>query len=165
MKTNLVRPFLVNNSRNLSYLSAGRCNSLLKNVNRCISFNKTAKNIVESCSILRFGRSISTTIVQKQQSPVQDNSGRKKRSLPALMDFPEIVWPSLLKTLKNYIMVHLIIRPYFDQDFRLQDFIDGSKQAIAVSNGLSYHPLYLVIKYNFFGLGNIQCHSYRYRYR
>lgn len=153
IKTNLVRPFLVNNSRNLSYLSAGRCNSLLKNVNRCVSFNKTAKNIVESCSILRYGRSISTTMVQKQQSPVHD-SGRKKRSLPALMDFPEIVWPSLLKTLKNYIMVHLIIRPYFDQDFRLQDFIDGSKQAIAVSNGLSYHSLFHY-KMHFLRVGNI----------
>lgn len=153
IKTNLVRPFLVNNSRNLSYLSAGRCNSLLKNVNRCVSFNKTAKNIVESCSILRYGRSISTTMVQKQQSPVHD-SGRKKRSLPALMDFPEIVWPSLLKTLKNYIMVHLIIRPYFDQDFRLQDFIDGSKQAIAVSNGLSYHSFFHY-KMHFLRVGNI----------
>lgn len=57
---------------------------------------------------------------------------RQGRTLPALMDFPEITWPSILKTIKNFIFVNLIIRPYFDRDFALQDFIDGSKQALNV---------------------------------
>lgn len=57
---------------------------------------------------------------------------RLRRSLPSLMDFEEITWPSVLKTIKNFIFVHFIIRPYFDRDFALQDFIDGSKHALSV---------------------------------
>lgn len=66
---------------------------------------------------------------------------RRGRSLPALMDFPEITWPSVLKTIKNFVFVHLIIRPYFDRDFALQDFIDGSKQALSVSK-LFFMPMF-----------------------
>ncbi|XP_055544064.1 m-AAA protease-interacting protein 1, mitochondrial [Wyeomyia smithii] len=56
----------------------------------------------------------------------------KPRSLPKLMDFPELVWPSVVKSVKNWIMVHFIIRPYFDRDFNLPDFIRGAKQALQI---------------------------------
>lgn len=48
------------------------------------------------------------------------------------MDFPELVWPSVIKTVKNWIMVHFIIRPYFDREFTLPDFVQGAKQALQV---------------------------------
>lgn len=60
------------------------------------------------------------------------------RMLPKLMDFPEIIWPSLMKSIKNWFMVHLIIRPYFDQEFNLPEFVQGAKQALTVvSSALS----------------------------
>ncbi|XP_058449854.1 m-AAA protease-interacting protein 1, mitochondrial [Malaya genurostris] len=57
---------------------------------------------------------------------------KKPRSLPMLMDFPELVWPSMIKSVKNWIMVQFIIRPYFDREFNLPDFIQGAKQALQV---------------------------------
>lgn len=48
------------------------------------------------------------------------------------MDFPEIIWPSVMKSVKNWIMVHFIIRPYFDREFSLPDFVQGAKQALQV---------------------------------
>ncbi|EAT41135.1 AAEL007196-PA [Aedes aegypti] len=54
------------------------------------------------------------------------------RTLPKLMDFPEIIWPSIMKSIKNWIMVHFIIRPYFDREFSLPEFVQGAKQALQV---------------------------------
>lgn len=51
---------------------------------------------------------------------------------PTLMDFPKLMYPSFFKTIKNYVTVILIIKPYFDIDFNLDDFIVGSKQAVEV---------------------------------
>ncbi|XP_039275989.1 uncharacterized protein LOC111057237 [Nilaparvata lugens] len=56
----------------------------------------------------------------------------KREALPKLMDFPEIAWPSLIKTIRNYFLSNFIIRRYFDSEFNLPDFIAGSKQAVVV---------------------------------
>ncbi|XP_053695226.1 m-AAA protease-interacting protein 1, mitochondrial [Sabethes cyaneus] len=61
-----------------------------------------------------------------------DTPPKKPRSLPQLMDFPELIWPSVVKSVKNWIMVHFIIRPYFDREFNLPDFIRGAKQALQI---------------------------------
>ncbi|XP_060532591.1 m-AAA protease-interacting protein 1, mitochondrial [Cylas formicarius] len=58
------------------------------------------------------------------------NASAKK--LPPLMDFPQLTWPSFLKTVKNFLLVTFIIRPYFDAEFSLPDFNVGSKKAVAV---------------------------------
>lgn len=58
----------------------------------------------------------------------------RKRSLPQLMEFPEIVWPSIIKSIKNWILITFIIRPYFDREFNLPDFVTGTKHALQVSN-------------------------------
>ncbi|KAJ6632718.1 m-AAA protease-interacting protein 1, mitochondrial [Pseudolycoriella hygida] len=52
--------------------------------------------------------------------------------LPALMEFPNITWPSLIKSIKNWILVNFIIRPYFDQDFTMPNFVEGAKHAVQV---------------------------------
>lgn len=54
--------------------------------------------------------------------------GHPRENLPSLMNFPEIVWPSVIKTFRNWILTNILIKPYFDQEFRLPDFILGSKQ-------------------------------------
>lgn len=61
-----------------------------------------------------------------------DDEDHSKKSLPPLMSFPEIVWPSVLKTIKNWILVNFIVKPYFDNDFTLPDFVAGTKFAFTV---------------------------------
>ncbi|XP_059620383.1 m-AAA protease-interacting protein 1, mitochondrial [Phlebotomus argentipes] len=67
--------------------------------------------------------------------PSPSPSPPKKRSLPPLMDFPELVWPTVFKSMKNWIMVNFIIRPYFDRDFSMPDFVQGAKHALHVVSG------------------------------
>lgn len=55
-----------------------------------------------------------------------------RKSLPQLMSFPQIVWPSVFKTIKNWIMINFIIRPYFDNEFNVTDFVAGTKHALQV---------------------------------
>lgn len=55
-----------------------------------------------------------------------------RKSLPQLMSFPQIVWPSVFKTIKNWIMINFIIRPYFDNEFNVNDFVAGTKHALQV---------------------------------
>lgn len=59
-------------------------------------------------------------------------NGVESRKLPQLMDFPPIVWPSFIKFIKNWMFSNFIIRPYFDQEFRLSEFIEASKHAVQV---------------------------------
>ncbi|KAJ3646438.1 hypothetical protein Zmor_024026 [Zophobas morio] len=59
-------------------------------------------------------------------------SGPPSSKLPPLMDFPKITWPSLVKSVKNFILATFIIRPYFDREFNLPDFVIGSKKAVEV---------------------------------
>lgn len=54
------------------------------------------------------------------------------RTMPRLMNFPEIMWPSMLNSIKNWIMVQFIIRPYMDREFNLRDFCQGAKKAMQV---------------------------------
>lgn len=52
---------------------------------------------------------------------------------PKLMNHPrEIVWPSVFRTIHNYMQSALIIRPYMDNDFSLSEFSAGAKQALLV---------------------------------
>ncbi|XP_052895291.1 m-AAA protease-interacting protein 1, mitochondrial [Anopheles moucheti] len=72
-------------------------------------------------------------IVQTRWNSTDEQSSRQRIRKPlTLMDFPQLVWPSVIKTIRNWIMVHFIIRPYFDREFALPDFIQGAKQALQV---------------------------------
>uniref|UniRef100_A0A1Y1K2U6 Uncharacterized protein n=1 Tax=Photinus pyralis TaxID=7054 RepID=A0A1Y1K2U6_PHOPY len=59
---------------------------------------------------------------------------KPRRKLPQLMNFPEIVWPSLLKSMRNFILSTFIIKPYMDGDFSIPQFVKGSKKAVEVYN-------------------------------
>lgn len=52
--------------------------------------------------------------------------------IPPLMNFPIIVWPSVFKSIRNFILTTFIIRPYLDLEFDISDFIKGSKRAVEV---------------------------------
>ncbi|KAJ8935399.1 hypothetical protein NQ314_012817 [Rhamnusium bicolor] len=47
-------------------------------------------------------------------------------------NFPKVVWPSLIKSFRNFILATFVIKPYFDREFNLPDFIAGSKKAVEV---------------------------------
>ncbi|XP_068144861.1 m-AAA protease-interacting protein 1, mitochondrial [Drosophila tropicalis] len=64
--------------------------------------------------------------------PQEENKNKNQTALPRLMDFPEVIWPSALNTIKNWITIQFIIRPYFDTEFQLKDFIYGAKEALQV---------------------------------
>lgn len=53
--------------------------------------------------------------------------------IPQLMNFPMIIWPSIFKSIRNFILTTFIIRPYMDVDFDIAEFIKGSKRAVQVT--------------------------------
>lgn len=69
----------------------------------------------------------------------EEKSGPPSNKLPQLMsNFPKIVWPSLFKSIRNFILATFIIKPYLDREFNLPDFVAGSKKAVEVgSNSIS----------------------------
>ncbi|CAH1163606.1 unnamed protein product [Phaedon cochleariae] len=67
-----------------------------------------------------------------------DKPAPPSNKLPPLSPDFRIVWPSLIKSIKNFILTTFIIKPYLDRDFNLSDFVSGSKRAVeVVSNKLS----------------------------
>lgn len=56
-----------------------------------------------------------------------DESGKKRRIPLKLMEFPEILWPNIIKSMKNRIFAFLITG-YFDKSFTIDSFIDGCIQ-------------------------------------
>ncbi|XP_045454962.1 uncharacterized protein LOC123664465 [Melitaea cinxia] len=66
----------------------------------------------------------------QQRNYCEDRS--EARRLPQLMEFPPIVWPSFIKFIKNWMYANFIIRPYFESEFNLHDFIEASKHAVQV---------------------------------
>ncbi len=69
---------------------------------------------------------------QQQQAPGhhEDPHGGQQRRLPSLTDFPEIAFPKLSHTLRNWFLTHTLIAPYFDPEFDVNDFISGAKAAV-----------------------------------
>ncbi|KAL3288888.1 hypothetical protein HHI36_003333 [Cryptolaemus montrouzieri] len=66
------------------------------------------------------------------------NEELPNNKLPPLMQFPKLIWPSLGKSIKNFFLTNIIIKPYMDNEFSLPEFILGSKKAVeVVSNKLS----------------------------
>ncbi|KAJ8925992.1 hypothetical protein NQ315_009847 [Exocentrus adspersus] len=63
----------------------------------------------------------------------EEKSSSPSNKLPQLMpDMPKIMWPSVFKSIRNFILATFIIKPYFDREFNLADFVAGSKKAVEV---------------------------------
>lgn len=56
----------------------------------------------------------------------------KRRLLPPLMAFQEVIWPSVFKSMRGFIFLHFIIRPYLDGEFNVKEFTTGAKQAVHI---------------------------------
>lgn len=62
-----------------------------------------------------------------------ENSDPPTNKLPPLLpDQPIVVWPSLIKSIRNFILSTFIIKPYLDREFSLPDFVSASKKAVEV---------------------------------
>ncbi|XP_053620111.1 uncharacterized protein LOC128680755 [Plodia interpunctella] len=72
----------------------------------------------------------STYNVTQFRNYCQEPTETKK--LPQLMEFPPVVWPSFVKFIKNWMFANFIIRPYFEPEFSLGEFIEASKHAVQV---------------------------------
>uniref|UniRef100_A0A1B6BYB6 Tim44-like domain-containing protein n=1 Tax=Clastoptera arizonana TaxID=38151 RepID=A0A1B6BYB6_9HEMI len=68
--------------------------------------------------------------------PFCTENKQNKTNLPKLSDFPEVTWPSVFKTIRNWVLANFIIMRYFDSDFNLPDFVNGSKKAVEVVSDL-----------------------------
>ena len=61
------------------------------------------------------------------------NGGRQDTEIPPLMtQSKRVIVPNVFKSIGNFFQTILIIKPYFDSDFTLTEFIAGTKQAIQV---------------------------------
>eukprot|EP00095_Tigriopus_kingsejongensis_P007404 maker-scaffold112_size353035-snap-gene-2.31 protein:Tk07404 transcript:maker-scaffold112_size353035-snap-gene-2.31-mRNA-1 annotation:"hypothetical protein L798_02236" len=49
----------------------------------------------------------------------------------ALADFPQLASPNLIHSLRNWFLTYVLIKPYFDPDFDLQEFKAGARAAVA----------------------------------
>jgi len=58
------------------------------------------------------------------------NDGPPKNSmmLPPLMDFPRLMWPKVMNTIRNWFFSYFVIKPYFDNEFSIKDFMQGAHE-------------------------------------
>lgn len=96
------------------------------------------KNSITALSGTTSSAQLQSPLQQQQQrkycsSANNEFESRKPKRLPELMAFPKIVWPSIIKSVKNWILVNLIIRPYFDKEFNISDFSSGTRHALQVN--------------------------------
>lgn len=74
----------------------------------------------------------SASLVEICKRLLSSSTDRPTKKLPPLMNFPEIVWPSLIKSFRNFILSTFIIKPYMDREFNIPEFVKGSKKAVEV---------------------------------
>lgn len=124
------RQLQYNNYYSLNQLHWPRKNSFINGVS--LSLLSTPLPLLQNVKI-----SQQQHLQRKYYSSSTDNNTnefdtKKPKRLPELMEFPKIVWPSIIKSIKNWILVNLIIRPYFDKDFDISDFSTGTRHALQV---------------------------------
>ncbi|CAH0550146.1 unnamed protein product [Brassicogethes aeneus] len=113
------RPLLKSDSKWREYPSICHC-SISTSGNNITSLLKGKENLKYRSLAESFRRCYS----------VEEKPSTNK--LPPLMNFPKIVWPSLIKSMRNFVLATFIIKPYLDREFNLPDFISGSKRAVEV---------------------------------
>lgn len=58
--------------------------------------------------------------------------GGNDRILPPLMPFQPVVWPRFVNAIRNWFFINFIIKPYFDKEFSMMEFIAGAKEVRAL---------------------------------
>ncbi|KAF7279685.1 hypothetical protein GWI33_006846 [Rhynchophorus ferrugineus] len=52
--------------------------------------------------------------------------------IPPLMTFPHLIWPSTFNVFQSFLLTTFIIKPFYDAEFKIADFVKGSKKALEV---------------------------------
>lgn len=52
--------------------------------------------------------------------------------LPPLMPFPHLVWPTTFNVFQSFLLTTFLIKPFYDSEFRIADFVKGSRKALEV---------------------------------
>lgn len=137
MNVNLVNKAIFQNYSKYNKLLQWAVLKTVTNNRRLICECSTFVNVTSKQWFQGDTRRSNYNFIQKQWYS-EDISGPPSNKLPPLMpDFPKIVWPSLLKSIRNFILATFIIKPYFDKEFNLPDFVAGSKKAVEVGIILS----------------------------
>lgn len=66
------------------------------------------------------------------------SSNETNLPLPDLTDIPIYIWPNIINTIRNFFFEKLIIKRYFDKEFNVTDFVEGSKQVSHFHLGILY---------------------------
>ncbi|OXA63940.1 hypothetical protein Fcan01_02830 [Folsomia candida] len=69
----------------------------------------------------------------------QENQTQLNKRLPPLTPLlPVIIWPKFTNSIRNWFFTYFVIKPYFDKDFSMQEFMEGAHEAVShVSSKLS----------------------------
>ena len=76
------------------------------------------------------GDQLSKSSITSRKHMSNGNEPGNKQVLK-LMDFPERVWPHPIKGIKN-LMYSILIRGYFDEQFRADSFMEGVQQVRSI---------------------------------
>ena len=77
----------------------------------------------------------STNVFVRKMS---SNDDQEIIDLPVLSDLPRRVFPNFMHYLRSIFFIHGLIRPYFDNEFTKDNFMDGATKAVeVVSSSLS----------------------------
>lgn len=58
--------------------------------------------------------------------------------LPRIMTGHNVLWPTFFRSARSWIQANFIVRPSFDKNFRLSEFVDGARQAfVTVSDKIA----------------------------
>ncbi|XP_063698463.1 m-AAA protease-interacting protein 1, mitochondrial [Culicoides brevitarsis] len=121
ISSKISRPYLLRNLRCFSAISSSNGN----HKNSDLRANSALQSCLSQCS--NFGQFSCGNV-----SRLFSTSARNCQVIPPLMEFDKVLWPSVIQTVKNFFLVNLIIRPYFDNDFDIGEFVEGSKQALCI---------------------------------
>lgn len=109
----------------------------------CCNLSTTATENINVTSKLQFNNASASCMNSWKHSRLDKITNACRRffssdgntssnKLPPLMNFPQIIWPSIVKSIRNFILTTFIVKPYLDRDFNFPDFVVGSKKAVEV---------------------------------
>lgn len=98
----------------------------LRNLNS-FTRSKTIKSLSNnvSCTRTKLLRNLSPNLSQCRNS---SGETQNEITFPTLSDDQKLFLPNIFRSISNFVKLHLVIKGKLDKDFKLQQFLDGSKQ-------------------------------------
>jgi len=126
------------------YIKQNKANAMLSNrLSKTIVYASRLRHLsaISSASLKNCLQKSRYTVLPASSSlPTRyySDDNQQHYQLPPLTDGRPIIYPNFFKTIKGFIQMHFVIRPHIDQDFSMQEFIEGAKYAMcSVSKALA----------------------------